>query len=143
MVSLSPYPEISQLPSKVPDTGPLPTPESPAEAREYLKTAAFESPDIDEVEMVCEEFTSLCPKTGQPDFGSVTIKYRPRGQCLESRALKYYMWSYRSEPAFCESVAARIANDVVYAIGPARVEVEVAQSVRGGIRIYARASREA
>ena len=131
------------MPIKVPDTGPLPTPESPAEAREFLKAAAFESPDIDEVEMVCEEFTSLCPKTGQPDFGSVTITYRPQGQCLESRALKYYMWSYRNQPAFCEAVAAQIANDVVYAIGPARVDVEVAQSVRGGIRIYARASRQA
>jgi 7-cyano-7-deazaguanine reductase len=91
--------------------------------------------------MTGTEFTSLCPKTGQPDFGTVTIEYVPREQCLESKALKYYLWSYRNEGAFCEALAAQIADDVVYAIQPKSVTVRVTQSVRGGIAIVAEASR--
>jgi 7-cyano-7-deazaguanine reductase len=87
------------------------------------------------------EFTSICPRTGQPDFGSVVIRYRPRRWCLESKALKYYLWSFRDEGAFCESLAARIADDIVYAIDPAWVRVEVHQNVRGGIAIKAAAER--
>ncbi len=90
-----------------------------------------------------EEFTSYCPLTGQPDFGTVEIEYRPDRLCIESRALKYYLWSYRDEGAFYETVAARIADDVVYAIAPRRVEVRVTQRPRGGIGIVATAVREA
>lgn len=126
---------------KIPDSGPLPEPENPTEAREYLKAAAFPAPTLDEVTMVGDEFTSVCPKTGQPDFGVVTIRYTPGLHCIESRSLKYYLWSYRSEPAFCEALAARIADDVVYAIDPKAVEVEVEQAPRGGVQITARASR--
>jgi 7-cyano-7-deazaguanine reductase len=81
--------------------------------------------------MKAVEFTALCPKTGQPDFGSVVIEYIPRRCCLESRAVKYYLWSYRNQGAFCETLAAQIADDVVFAIEPAEVLVEVHQSVRG------------
>lgn len=132
---------MPKKPPAVPDTGPLPRPQNPAEAREYLKASAFGAPDVQTVTMAAVEFSSVCPRTGQPDFGTVTIEYTPAKKCLESRALKYYLWSYRDEPAFCEAVAARIADDVVYAIAPASLEVEVTQNVRGGIGIVATARR--
>jgi len=87
------------------------------------------------------EFTSICPRTGQPDFGEVSIEYVPDERCLESKALKFYLWAYRNEGAFCETLAARIADDIVYAIEPKAVRVEVHQNIRGGIRIVAVAGR--
>lgn len=125
----------------LPRTGPLPRPASPEDARETLKAEAFEAPDVQQVTMHAHEFTSLCPKTGQPDFSTVTIEYTPAGRCLESKALKYYLWSYRDTGAFCEALAARIADDVVYAIHPWSVRVQVAQGIRGGISITATALR--
>jgi len=126
---------------KLPARGPLPHPTDPAEAREVLKSEAFPAPDVQMVSLEAIEFTAICPRTGQPDFGSVGIEYEPRQRCLESKAVKYYLWSYRNEGAFCEALAARIADDVVYAIEPAWVRVEVRQSVRGGIAIVAAAER--
>lgn len=128
---------------RLPKTGPLPRPENPDEAREVLKSEAFPAPNTQRVTLNATEFTSICPKTGQPDFGSVVIEYEPGERCLESKALKYYLWSYRQEGAFCEALAARIADDVVYAIEPKSVTVRVHQNVRGGIAIVAEASRGA
>jgi 7-cyano-7-deazaguanine reductase len=127
--------------SRLPRTGPLPRPENPAQAREVLKSEAFAAPDVQEVTLTALEFTSICPRTGQPDFGSVVITYTPDELCLESKAMKYYLWSFRDEGAFCESLAARIAEDVVFAIAPRKVRVQVNQSVRGGIAIMAVAER--
>ncbi len=132
-----PEPRVPRLPP----SGPLPRPASPAQAREVLKAEAFAAPRIDLVTMEAVEFTSICPKTGQPDFGSVVIEYAPAKRCLESRALKYYLWSYRNEGAFCEALAARIADDVAYAIAPRSLKVEVMQNVRGGIALVATARR--
>ena len=126
---------------KLPRHGPLPRPRSVAEARETLRGEAFPAPDTQRVRMEAVEFTSVCPKTGQPDFGSVVIEYVPARRCIESKALKYYLWSYRDEGAFCESLAARIADDVVYSIRPRFVAVEVRQNARGGIAIVATATR--
>ncbi|MEE8368839.1 MAG: preQ(1) synthase [Thermoanaerobaculia bacterium] len=128
---------------KLPLSGPLPRPQNPTQAREVLKSEAIPAPNVQRVLMKAVEFTSLCPQTGQPDFGSVIIAYTPRQQCLESRALKYYLWSYRDQGAFCETLAARIAEDVVYAIEPVEVCVEVHQNIRGGIEIVATAERSA
>jgi 7-cyano-7-deazaguanine reductase len=128
-------------PSSLPKTGSLPRPKNPEQAREVLKAEAFPAPDVQEVTLTAMEFTSICPRTGQPDFGSVVITYQPAKQCLESKAMKYYLWSFREESAFCESLAARIADDVVYAIRPRQVRVEVHQNVRGGIAIVAAAER--
>jgi 7-cyano-7-deazaguanine reductase len=127
----------------LPPTGPLPRPKSPTEAREVLKRESFPAPDVQRIHLDATEFTSVCPKTGQPDFGSVEIEYEPAERCLESKAVKYYLWSYRDEGAFCETLAARIADDVVYAIAPKRVVVRVHQSVRGGIALIAEAERSA
>jgi 7-cyano-7-deazaguanine reductase len=126
---------------KLPRGGPLPRPKNPEEAREVLKTEAFPAPNVQSVTLTAVEFTSVCPRSGQPDFGSVVIEYTPGERCLESRALKYYLWSYRDEGAFCETLAGRIADDVIYAIAPRRVRVTVNQSVRGGIAIVAVAER--
>jgi 7-cyano-7-deazaguanine reductase len=129
--------------AKLPTTGPIPRPENPREAREVLKAEAFPAPNVQLVTMTGTEFTSICPRTGQPDFGTVIIEYVPQELCIESKALKYYLWSYRNEGAFCESLAAQIADDVVYAIKPKSVAVRVTQNVRGGIAIVAEASRGA
>ena len=126
----------------LPRAGPLPRPANPTEAREFLKTEAFPAPDVQSVALTATEFTSICPRTGQPDFGSVIIEYTPRERCLESKALKFYLWSYRDEGAFCESLAARIAEDIVYAINPKTLRVQVNQNVRGGIALLAVAQRE-
>ena len=129
------------MPEKLPAQGPLPRPRNPDEAREVLRAEAFPAPDVQEVTLAAQEFTSICPKTGQPDFGTVTITYVPNERCLESKAVKYYLWSFREVGSFCESLAARIADDVMYAVAPRRVRVEVYQSVRGGIALMARAER--
>jgi 7-cyano-7-deazaguanine reductase len=126
---------------KLPRTGPLPRPKNPEQAREVLKAEAFPAPKVQSVTLTGVEFTSICPRTGQPDFGSVVIEYTPGERCLESKALKYYLWSYRDEGAFCETLAGRIADDVVFAIAPRRVRVTVNQNVRGGIAIVAVAER--
>lgn len=128
-------------PPTIPTSGPLPTPSNPDEARDVLKNAAFDAPNVQLIVMEATEFTALCPRTGQPDYGSVTIEYTPKELCIESKALKYYLWSFRNEGAFCESIAGRIADDIVYAIDPAGVRVEVTQNIRGGIGIVARATR--
>jgi 7-cyano-7-deazaguanine reductase len=125
----------------LPARGPLPRPKGPAEAREALKTEAFPAPNVQRVTLLGTEFTSVCPKTGQPDFGTVVIEYLPGSRCIESRALKYYLWSFREAGAFCETLAGRIADDVVYAIAPRWVKVRVNQNVRGGIAIVAEAER--
>jgi len=131
------------MPDPLPAQGPLPRPRNPGEAREVLRAEAFPAPDVQEVSLAAQEFTSICPKTGQPDFGTVTVTYVPAERCLESKALKYYLWSFRDEGAFCESLAARIADDVVYAVAPRWVSVAVHQNVRGGIALVARAERGA
>jgi 7-cyano-7-deazaguanine reductase len=125
----------------LPRTGPLPRPSTPGEAREYLKAESFPAPDVQAVTLSATEFTSLCPRTGQPDFGSVIIEYTHGERCLESKALKFYLWSYRDEGAFCESLAARIADDIVYAIQPRALRVQVSQNARGGIALLAEARR--
>lgn len=127
--------------TRLPASGPLPRPRDPEEGRETLRAEAIPAADVQRVRLRALEFTSLCPKTGQPDFGRVTIDYEPRDRCLESKALKFYLWSFRDEGEFCETLAARIADDVVYAVAPRRVRVEVEQNVRGGIEIVATAER--
>lgn len=126
---------------RLPLSGSLPAPTSPEDARLALKQEAFEAPDVQSVRLATMEFTSLCPRTGQPDFGTVCIEYVPDSLCLESKSVKYYLWSFRNQGEFCESLAARIADDVVFAIAPKSVQVELTQNVRGGIAIVSRAER--
>jgi 7-cyano-7-deazaguanine reductase len=96
-------------------------------------------PDCTEVTFHTEELTSLCPVTGQPDHGSLTLTYRPSARCIESKSWKLYLWSFRDERQFVEQLAHRVAHDVADAVAPEWVEVTVRQNVRGGIETTARA----
>ena len=91
-------------------------------------------PDRDyTIEMECPEFTSICPVTGQPDFGTIRIRYVPDQQCIELKSLKLYLWSYREEGAFHEDVTNKILDDLVAAVQPRWMRVEGDFWVRGGI----------
>lgn len=79
------------------------------------------------------EFTSVCPKTGLPDFGTVVIEYAPKDWCLELKALKYYTLTYRNMGIFYENVVNRILDDVVASCHPAWARVEGHFNARGGI----------
>jgi 7-cyano-7-deazaguanine reductase len=80
------------------------------------------------------EFTSICPKTGQPDFGKITISYIADKKCLELKSLKFYLQSYRNEGIFYEDVTNRILYDLVKTLKPKWMEVTGEFSVRGGIQ---------
>lgn len=96
--------------------------------------------NVKKVVLESDEVTSLCPVTGQPDWEKVCIEFEPGPYCIESKSLKLYLWSFREEGAFCEALAARIAQDVWEACKPVRVTVSVTQKPRGGITIFAEAS---
>jgi 7-cyano-7-deazaguanine reductase len=81
------------------------------------------------------EFTALCPITGQPDFGAITISYVPDQLVVESKSLKLYLWSFRQEGHFHEEVVNRILDDLVRAIKPRRMQVKGEFKARGGITI--------
>ncbi|SRR5690554_6718729 len=79
------------------------------------------------------EFTCLCPKTGQPDFGVIDIAYVPDQKCVELKSLKLYMWSFRDQGAFHERVTNEILDDLVRALEPRFMRVTAEFNVRGGI----------
>ncbi len=91
------------------------------------------------VTFATEEFTSLCPMTGQPDFGTITIRYVPGPHCIESKSLKLYLFSYRSEPSFMETLTNRILDDLVAACQPKNMLVIGDFKPRGGIGIVVEA----
>ena len=103
--------------------------------RSVLETFANPNPDRDyEIETVCPEFTSLCPKTGQPDFGTVTITYVPDQLCYELKSLKLYLQRYRNHGAFYEAVTNQILDDLVAVTSPRWMRVVADFTPRGGIR---------
>ena len=105
---------------------------------EHLES--FPAPDgCTRVRFTCEELTSLCPITGQPDFSTVEIDYQPNLRCIESKSLKLYLWGFREKPAFCEQLAVDIAAEVRLAVEPLHVRVIVTQHARGGITTEATA----
>ena len=79
------------------------------------------------------EFTCLCPKTGQPDFATLEIEYIPDESCVELKALKLYVWSYRDQGAFHEAVTNKILDDLVAATSPRYMRLTAIFNVRGGI----------
>ncbi len=79
------------------------------------------------------EFTCLCPMTGQPDFATITIEYVPNILCVELKALKLYMWSFREQGAFHEAVTNEILDDIVKVISPNFMRIRAEFNVRGGI----------
>lgn len=88
------------------------------------------------VHIECPEFTSLCPKTGQPDFATIVIDYLPREKCVESKSLKLYLGSFRMHGEFHESCVQRIANDLVALLDPIELKVEGQFTPRGGIPFW-------
>ena len=86
-----------------------------------------------EITIRCPEFTSVCPKTGMPDFGEIMIRYVPAGSCIELKSLKYYLVAYRNQGIFYEAVTNQILDDLVGACEPHRMTVTGAFTARGGI----------
>jgi 7-cyano-7-deazaguanine reductase len=107
---------LTTRPSKDLETFPNPRP-----GREY------------EIAFECPEFTCLCPKTGQPDFATLRIRYVPDRLCVELKSLKLYLWSFRDEGHFHEDVTNRILDDLVRLLQPRRLTVTGDFNVRGGI----------
>jgi len=95
-----------------------------------------------EIEIRCPEFTSVCPKTGLPDFGEIIIRYVPDERCLELRALKYYMIEFRNKGIYYEAVTNLILDELAAACGPRRMTVIGDFSARGGITTTVTASYE-
>lgn len=85
------------------------------------------------IEIVCPEFTSMCPKTGQPDFGTITYRYTPDRLCVELKSLKLYLQGFRNQGIFYENVVNRLLEDFVAACSPRRLAVTGSFTARGGI----------
>lgn len=108
--------------------------ESPTAFRDALETLENEFPARDySIEVVCPEFTSVCPKTGQPDFGTLTFIYTPDELCVELKSLKLYLHQFRNEGIFYENVTNRIVDDFVAVLQPRRLQLIASFSARGGI----------
>lgn len=107
---------MSSAPSKTLESFPNPRP-----GREY------------EIRFDCPEFTCLCPKTGQPDFATIRIRYTPAERCVELKSLKLYLWSFRDQGHFHEAVTNQILDDLVQLLAPRSMIVEGDFLVRGGI----------
>jgi len=116
---------FSTMPGTVLETFPNPEPK-----RDY------------EITIRCPEFTSVCPKTGLPDFGEIVITYTPDQRCLELKALKYYLIDFRNKGIFYEAVTNQILDDLVQACAPRRMTVVGDFSVRGGISTTVTATYE-
>ena len=107
---------------------------SPANPRDLLETFENQFPGRDYViEIVCPEFTSVCPKTGQPDFGTLTFTYTPERKCVELKSLKLYLQSFRNAGIFYENVTNRILDDLVAVLAPRRLKLVATFTPRGGI----------
>ncbi|HOF89373.1 MAG TPA: preQ(1) synthase [Armatimonadota bacterium] len=85
------------------------------------------------IQITCPEFTCLCPKTGQPDFATITLTYVPDALCLELKSLKLYFWSFRDAGAFHEAVTNQMLDELATACRPRRMTVVGDFSVRGGL----------
>ena len=103
---------------------------------EKPKLELFENPSPERdyvITIRCPEFTSLCPKTGQPDFGEIIIEYTPYENCIELKSLKFYLQSYRDQGVFYESLTNKILDDLVEQCEPEWMKVTAKFSPRGGI----------
>ena len=129
-----PNPEHSNL-TKLGEGGTQP--------KRELETFPNRNPERDYVvELNTSEFTCICPKTGQPDFADIHIRYVPDQKIVESKSLKLYFWSFRNEGVFHEHVTNVILDDLVAALEPRNCEVKAEFGVRGGIAITVQARYE-
>ena len=119
--------------------GPLPStatdpPKTPQGFRELLE--CFDNPAPGRaftIEHHCPEFTSVCPKTGQPDYGTIVFRYVPDRICVELKSLKFYLQAFRNEGIFYEAVTNRILDDFVAVVEPRWVRIESRWTPRGGL----------
>ena len=109
------------MPEPTVPTGDLETFPNPSPGRDYS------------IEIVCPEFTSICPVTGQPDFGTISFTYTPDKTCVELKSLKLYLQTFRNQGIFYEAATNRILDDFVRACSPRRCRVTGAFTPRGGI----------
>jgi 7-cyano-7-deazaguanine reductase len=115
-----------------------------APTSEQLETFANPAPSRDYViEIVCPEFTSVCPKTGQPDFGTITFTYTPDAKCVELKALKLYLQRFRDQGIYYEAAVNRLLDDFVKACQPRRCKVVGSFTPRGGITTTVTCTHEA
>lgn len=106
-----------------------------------LETFPNPRPERDfEITINCPEFTSVCPKTGLPDFGEIRITYVPGDRCIELKSLKYYMFEFRNRGIFFEAATNQILDDLVAACAPRRMTVIGDFAVRGGMKTIVTAS---
>ena len=102
--------------------------------RSLLETFENQFTDRDyQIEIVSPEFTSVCPRTGQPDFGTITISYTPDKYCVELKSLKFYLQSFRNQGIFYEHVTITILDDLAAVVRPRYMKVEAAFNARGGM----------
>jgi 7-cyano-7-deazaguanine reductase len=103
-------------------------------SQDVLETFDNQYPGRDyNIHIVCPEFTSVCPKTGQPDYGTLTIDYIPGAKCVELKSLKMYLQQYRNMGIFYETATNRILDDLVAALKPRKMTLTAAFNARGGI----------
>jgi len=113
----------------------------PTTPSKNLETFPNPRPERDyEIGMECPEFTCVCPRTGQPDFATIRVRYVPDRLCVELKSLKLYLWSFRDEGAFHEAVINRILDDLVGVCQPRSMTVVGDFNVRGGIHTVISAS---
>src|SRR4029077_14659555 len=106
----------------------------PSRPSKRLETFKNPAPERDyRIHMEIPEFTCLCPMTGQPDFATLVLDYIPHRKCVELKAFKLYVWSYRRQGAFHDAVTNKILGDLVSAIAPRYMKLEARFNVRGGI----------
>ena len=107
---------------------------TPESRQQILEVFDNQFPQRDYViETICPEFTSVCPKTGQPDFGELEFRYIADKKCVELKSLKFYLQSYRNDGIFYENVTNTIVNDLVAVLDPRLIELIAKFSARGGI----------
>jgi len=113
------------------------------EFRSELETFENQYPQRDyTIEIVCPEFTSVCPKTGQPDFGTLTFIYTPDQKCVELKSLKFYLQRFRNEGIYYEHITNAILEDLVATLQPRRMRLVADFTARGGITTSVTASFE-
>ncbi|HUQ22874.1 MAG TPA: NADPH-dependent 7-cyano-7-deazaguanine reductase QueF [Gaiellaceae bacterium] len=112
-----------------------------AGSEHYAGIETFPNPGVARVQITSDELVAVCPVTGQADFYTAAIEYRPGPLCVESKSLKLYLATYRNEGVFCEALSVKIRDDVAEALQlpAAKVIVALTQKARGGITIVATA----
>lgn len=122
----------------IPVYGSMERPSNPQEGLDVLKKELilWNGHEI-EVSFESNEFTSVCPKTGQPDFNRVRIEYVPDKFYIESKAMKFYLWSFRDFGIHCEHLAEQMAQGLFDVVMPKKIKVTVFQNPRGGVALTA------